>query len=156
MGGFKNRKGREGHSSVILKAFGGGIMAKRIALSPQRFIQLRQIAVGFAKIRRLSDRFLIRGNGVAFLLLVFQDDAKVEMGKRQARVMMKGSAIPGLRFCQMSGIMMQQSQIDLCIDKTRSQADGFLIGSARLLLGILLQSNGSFKPCLRDFRWDRL
>jgi hypothetical protein len=105
---------------VILKALGGGIMPKRIALSPQRFIQLRQIAVGFAKIWRLSDRFLVGGNGAAFLLLIFQDDTKIEMGQRTARVMMKGSAIPGFRFRQISGIVVQQSQIDLRIDKARS------------------------------------
>ena len=54
------------------QAFGGGIVTDRIKSTPELFVQLRQITMGFTKIRGSLQGLRIGRDSAAFIRSIFQ------------------------------------------------------------------------------------
>ena len=73
-------------------------MSNGIPLPPECFVQCGEIAVGFEKIGRVLERLLVRGDGGAFLLLIFEHYRQIEV--RQGQLWLRPERVPvtGFRF----------------------------------------------------------
>ena len=61
------------------QSFSGGIMTDGIESTPELFLQLRQITIGFPKIRGPLQVLRIGHEGSAFILLILEHHRQVEM-----------------------------------------------------------------------------
>ena len=101
------------------QAFGGGIMTDGIESTPELFVQVRQITMGFLKIRGPLQCLRIGREGSAFILLILEHHRQVEMRECGVRPILQRAAIAGLGFFEIPGVMMEQAEIDTGLHKSR-------------------------------------